>query len=242
MSTPELPNEVVKRDLHFFLLVDCSGSMNGTKIASLNHAVAEALPAIRDAVQGHPEVCVKFRAIKFSDNASWHIGSLTSADPIDNIYWNDLTASGQTETNQAIAILLDALDVEMMPRRGYPPVCLLLSDGFCTNPDGYINAIEKLNSLPWGKKAVRLAVAIGDEREYDEQELLRFVNVKDESGNPVFLKAHNSQELVHYIKWASVAASIGASVSKSKSTGGSSQHVILPAPAAAPISSQADVF
>jgi uncharacterized protein YegL len=242
MSTPELPNEVVKRDLHFFLLVDCSGSMDGAKIASLNHAVAEAIPAIRDAVKGHPEVCVKFRAIKFSDNASWHIGSLTSADPIDNVYWNDLTASGQTETNKAISILLDALDVEMMPRRGYPPVCLLLSDGFCTKPDEYVAVIEKLNDLPWGKKAVRLAVAIGDESEYDEKELLKFVNVKDETGNPVFLKAHNSQELVHYIKWASVSASIGASISKSKSSSGSDQHVILPTPIAAPISSEADVF
>jgi len=242
MSTPQLPNEVVKRDLHFFILVDCSGSMSGAKIASLNHAVAESLPAIRDAVQGHPEVCVKFRAIKFSNSANWHIGSLTSADPIDKVHWNDLTAEGQTETNKALSILIDALDVEMMPRRGYPPVCLLLSDGFCTNPDGYVAAIEKLNGLPWGKKAVRLAVAIGDESQYDEQELLRFVNVKDENGNPVFLKAHNSQELVHYIKWASVAASIGASVSKSKSTSDSGQHVILPSPAAAPISSSADVF
>lgn len=242
MEAPQLPNEVVKRDLHFFLLVDCSGSMSGAKIASLNHAVSEALPAIRNAVQGHPEVCVKFRAIKFSNTASWHIGSLTSADPIENVFWNDLTASGQTATDQAIEILLEALDVEMMPRRGYPPVCLLLSDGFCTNPDGYIAAIEKLNSLPWGKKAVRLAVAIGDESEYDEQELLRFVNMKDENGNPVLLKAHNSQELVHFIKWASVAASIGASISKSKSTSGDAQHVVMPAPTAAPISSSTDVF
>jgi uncharacterized protein YegL len=216
--------------------------MEGAKIASLNHAVAEAIPAIRDAVKGHPEVCVKFRAIKFSDNASWHIGSLASADPIENVYWNDLTAAGQTETNKAISILLDALDIEMMPRRGYPPVCLLLSDGFCTKPDEYILAIEKLNHLPWGKKAVRLAVAIGNESEYDENELLKFVNVKDESGNPVFLKAHNSQELVHYIKWASVSASIGASISKSKSSDGSGQNVILPTPVVATISSEADVF
>jgi uncharacterized protein YegL len=244
MAIPELPNEVAKKVLHFFLLVDCSGSMNGAKIASLNHAVAEALPAIRDAIQGHPEVSVKFRAIKFSNTASWHIGSLTSADPIDNAFWNDLTASGGTETNQAISILIDALDVELMPGpgRGYPPVCILLSDGFCTNPEGYIAAIEKLNSLNWGKKAVRLAVAIGDESEYNEQELLRFVNMKDENGNPVLLKAHNSQELVHFIKWASVAATVGASIARSKVTGGGGQHVNFQAPPAAPISSSGDVF
>ena len=242
MATPELPDEVAKKVLHFFLLVDCSGSMQGSKIASLNHAVAEALPAIRDAMQGHPEVSVKFRAIKFSNTASWHIGSLTSADPIDNAYWNDLTASGGTETNQAISILIDALDVELMPRRGLPPVCLLLSDGYCTNPEGYINAIEKLNSLNWGKRAVRLAIAIGDESEYSEQELLRFVNVKDPNGNPILLKAHNSQELVHYIKWASVAGTVAASIALSKGTVGGGQNVNIQAPTAAPISSSGDVF
>jgi uncharacterized protein YegL len=243
MEAPQLPNEVVKRDLHFFLLVDCSGSMGGSKIASLNHAVSEALPAIRDAVSGHPEVRVKFRAIKFSNGASWHTGSLSDAAPIENVIWNDLSANGYTETDKAISMLTGALDIESMPRRGYPPVCLLLSDGFCTSAEGlYDKSIEQLDSIPWGKKAVRLAVAIGDESQYDEDELLRFVNVKDENGNPVLLKAHNSQELVHYIKWASVAASVGASISKSKSTSGGAQHVIMPAPSAAPISSSTDVF
>ncbi len=243
MEIPQLPNEVVKRDLHFFLLVDCSSSMKGKKIASLNHAVSETLPAILDAVKGHPEVSVKFRAIKFSTGASWHIGSLTEAIPIEKVIWRDLTADGWTETDKAISMLTDVLDIELMPRRGYPPVCLLLSDGYCTSEIGcYENAIKKLDSIPWGKKAVRIAIAIGDESEYDEAELLKFVNVKDENGNPVLLKAHNTQELVHYIKWASVAASIGASISKSKSSGDDSQHVIIPSPSAAPISSSTDVF
>jgi len=243
METPQLPNEVVKRDLHFFLLVDCSGSMQGAKIASLNSAVSEALPAIRDAVSGHPEVRVKFRAIKFSDDANWHVGSLSDAVPIENVIWNDLKAENWTATDKAISMLASALDIESMPRRGYPPVCLLLSDGYCTSPQSlYDKAISQLDSMPWGKKAVRLAVAIGDESQYDEDELLKFVNVKDENGNPVLLKAHNSQELVHYIKWASVAASVGASISKSKSTSDGAQHVIMPAPSAAPISSSTDVF
>ena len=37
-----------KRDLHFFWLVDSSGSMTGQKINSLNYAIAEAIPRMRD--------------------------------------------------------------------------------------------------------------------------------------------------------------------------------------------------
>ena len=64
-----------------------------------------------------------------------------------------------------------------------------------------------LEKIPWGIKAVRLAIAIGDESDYNEPELLKFVN-QDNIG---LLKAHSPEELVAYIKWASVSASVAAS-------------------------------
>ena len=95
-----------------------------------------------------------------------------------------------------------------MPRRGLPPVCILISDGFCTDPrEEYDNAIVELGKIPWGIKAVRLAIAIGDETDYNEVELLKFVN-QDQIG---LLKAHSPEELVSYIKWASVSASVASS-------------------------------
>jgi len=188
--------------------------MRGKKIATLNQAIREAIPEVQKAVAQYPQVEIFMRAIKFSDDASWHIGP--EAVPVDAFVWPDLETSGLTSTAKAVRLLAGELSIERMPRRGLPPVCILISDGFCTDPrEEYESAIAELGKIPWGVKAVRLAIAIGDESEYNEAELLRFVN-QDQIG---LLKAHSPEELVSFIKWASVSASVAASRGRSRGTG-----------------------
>lgn len=206
---PVLEGEITKRPLQFFWLVDCSGSMRGKKIATLNQAIREAVPEILRALEAHPEVQVMMRAIAFSSSASWHVGP--EAVKLEDFTWPPLHADGYTATASAIELLLEELDIDKMNRRGFPPVCVLLSDGYCTEPEEqYERAIRKLDHAPWGKKAVRLVIAIGDGSEYDEQALLRFTN-HPEVG---VLKANTPGKLVEYIKWASVTASVSSSQSK----------------------------
>jgi uncharacterized protein YegL len=230
MSTniPSPAGVVTKRALHFFWLTDYSGSMGGTKIATLNQAIREAIPDIRKALNSHPQVEVKMRAIKFANDAEWHVGP--EPVPLDKFTWPELEADGITATAQAIDLLAEELSLEKMPRRGLPPVCLLVSDGLCTDSDDeYLQAIAKLKRQPWGKKAVRLAIAIGDELDYDEEQLLKFVS-HQEIG---VLKAHNPGELINYIKWASITATVGATQGKSKGTSSmsdSNDNVILSPP------------
>lgn len=242
MTTPVPVPEgtIAKKPLHFFWLADHSGSMRGRKIATLNQAVREAVPEVRRAVGAYPEVDVRMRAIKFADRAEWHVGP--DAMSADQFVWPELEASGVTATAQALRLLAEELTLERMPRRGYPPVCILISDGYCTEaPAEYTQAIADLLQLPWGQKSVRLAIAIGNPTEYDEQELLKFVS-HPEIG---VLKAETPQALVSYIKWASVSASVG--VSQGKSRDGSpveaAHNVILAQPPAAPvITSSTDEF
>jgi uncharacterized protein YegL len=199
--------------------------MAGKKIATLNQAIREAIPAVRSAVSAHPEVAIMMRAIKFSDSADWHVGP--APVPVEQFVWAELSTAGGTATAQALRLLAGELSMEKMPRRGYPPVCILVSDGFCTDPlEEYEAAIAQLVKLPWGKRAVRLAIAVGDPADYDENELVKFVS-HSEIG---VLKADTPQKLINYIRWASVAASIGASVGKSKagSSGDSPEYVTLP--------------
>jgi uncharacterized protein YegL len=222
----------VKRTLHFFWLTDYSGSMSGAKIAALNQAIREALPELRQVVTAHSEVQIMMRAIKFADSASWHVGP--TAVSLEQFVWPELRIAGTTATAQAIRMLAAELTTENMPRRGYPPVCILMSDGHCTDPpEEYDRAIADLLNLPWGKRAVRLAIAIGDEADYNEAELLKFVS-HQEIG---VLKAHNPGELVNYIKWASIAASVGSSQGKSKadSSPQNDTFVVLPSPPPQPI-------
>ena len=206
---PKLEGEITKRPLQFFWLVDCSGSMRGKKIATLNQAIREAVPEIARALEAHPEVQVMMRAIAFSTDAAWHVGP--EAVRLEDFVWPELKAEGYTATASAVELLLQDLDINKMNRRGFPPVCVLLSDGYCTeSEEAYEQAIRRLDSAPWGKKAVRLVIAIGDGSEYDEQALLRFTN-HPEVG---VLKADTPGKLVEYIKWASVTASVSSSQSK----------------------------
>lgn len=239
-SIPVLEGNIVKRSLQFFWIVDHSGSMTGQKIATLNQAIREAIPEVQKALSTHPEVQIMMRAIKFADNVSWHVGP--DAVPIEQFDWHELDAGGCTATASAINMLCDELEVEKMNKRGYPPICILLSDGYSTDADeDYEAAIKRLDSMPWGKKAVRLVIAIGNENDYDENALLKFVNHKEIG----VLKADNPGKLTQYIKWASVAASIGASQSKSSGDPDKiddSTNVILSSPEDVDISSAGDVF
>jgi uncharacterized protein YegL len=215
--------------------------MSGKKIAILNQSIREALPHVRTAVAAHPEVAVMMRAIKFSDSASWHVGP--NAVCVEQFIWPELSPAGSTATAQAIRLLASELTLEKMPRRGYPPVCILVSDGFCTDPrEDYDRAIAELLQLPWGKRAVRLAIGIGGESDYDEGELQKFIS-HPEIG---VLRADTPGKLVDFIRWASVAATVGASVGRSKAGAtGAETNVILPPPPTGPstaVGSGFDVF
>jgi uncharacterized protein YegL len=241
-TIPVPGGEIAKRQLHFIWLADCSGSMLGKKIASLNQAVREALPEVRKALENHPEVEVFMRAIRFSEKAEWHVGP--KAVLLEDFEWPDLKAGGSTATAQALRLLAIELEVEMMPRRGLPPVVILVSDGYCTDPkEEYEGAIAALNHMPWGRKAVRLAIAIGDESEYDETQLRKFLGPSTQEIG--LLKAHSPEQLVGYIKWASVSASIGATQTRSRIDAASEAeaNVALPAPPEIPTpSSSSEVF
>lgn len=232
-DAPVLPiDEIAKRDLEFFLLADCSSSMSGEKIATLNHVMREIvtsdLPSVLD---NQPNVQMNFRVIAFSSDARFSIGP--DPVPLENVSWKELSANGTTATADAINLLCTQLATERMPKRGLPPVCILISDGMCTqSAEEYEGAIKSLEALPWGKKSIRLAIGIGRMgMDLDEDELKKFVMpaFRDEIG---VLNAQNKSQLVKYIRWASVAASIASSMTKSRmdSSGDSGAHVVMPPP------------
>ncbi len=245
-ARPVPAGEVAKRTLHFFWLADCSGSMAGTKMATLNQSIREVLPEIEEVVKDHPEVRVEMRAIRFSTSVDWHVGP--APVPLSKFTWPELRPDGATATSQAIRLLIQQLDIAAMPERGLPPVCILISDGFCTDSqEEYDRAIQELDAIPWGLKAVRLAIAIGDETHYDEGELLKFVSpgLRKEVG---ILKAHNKSDLLNHIRWASTAAVRSSSKSyvdesvRGEPSARIHTNVILGPPPVPQITDSSDVF
>jgi uncharacterized protein YegL len=223
--------ELASRPMHFIFMCDCSGSMQADgKIQSLNNAIKEAIPHMQSAADENPNAQVFVRAISFSDGAQWHIAEPT---PVDSFRWTDLSAGGLTDMGKALGMVAEQLRIPPMTERALPPILVLLSDGQPT--DDFAGAVRDLMQLPWGKRAARIAVAIGDDADHDALKL--FV------GNPEIpvLQANNAESLVKYVRWASTAVLKAASAPASQTGAGSSAVPLpIPPPAAAP--SSADVW
>ena len=209
-SMPEVDAAVARRQLQFVLALDCSGSMRGEKIASLNYAIRSAIPELRDVAEENPEIAVVVSAIRFADKAEWHLAEPT---PIETLEWHDVSAGGETAMGAAFEEIVAFLDSDRISGRQIPPVILLVTDGYPT--DDVDAAFEKLDSSEITSNALRIVVAIGDS--WDPTILERFIG--DPSGAIRPLKARNAPDLVRYIKWASTAPVKTTSRTGADSTG-----------------------
>jgi len=215
--------ELAKRPLHFIWIADCSGSMAGEKINALNFAIREALPEMQKVADENPNAEVLMRAIKFSTGAQWHISQPTK---VNEFNWVDLIANGVTDMGKALSMVADQFKVPPMTDRALPPVLVLLSDGQPT--DDFNSGLKALMDQPWGKKSVRIAIAIDIGGEADHDVLQKFIGHNELAP----LKATNSASLVSYIKWASTVVLKAASspASQASGTAPTSMNVPIPAP------------
>ena len=193
--------EISNRPLHFIWLCDCSGSMsiNG-KIEALNTAIRESLPEMKRVADENPNANVLVRAVKFSDGAQWHVPTET---PVNSFNWTDLTAGGLTDMGKALFLVAEQLKMPPMTDRALPPVLVLISDGQPT--DDFGSGLRALMNEPWGKRAVRIAIAVGQDA--DKDTLQKFIDHPELRP----LEANNAETLVRYIKWASTAVLKAAS-------------------------------
>lgn len=200
--------EVARRTMVLFFLVDTSGSMEGAKIGTLNQAIEDVIPEIRDISGNNADAEIKIAVLDFSKGARW----ITPYPiPAEDYEWSFLDAGGLTDFGQACRELNEKLsrNAFMSDVTGsFAPAIFLLSDGAPT--DDYNDELDRLWQNNWFKKAIRVAVAIGDDA--NKKILAKF------TGNPEsVLSVHNPEALRKMIRFVSVTASqIG---SKSSSVG-----------------------
>ena len=214
--------EMATRPLHFIWIADCSGSMGvDGKIQALNTAIKEAIPNMQTVADENPNAQVLVRAIKFSSGAQWHVSQPTD---IADFKWTDLNADGVTDMGKALSMVADQLKIPPMTDRALPPVLVLISDGQPT--DDYASGIKAVMDQPWGKKAVRIAIAIGEDA--DTEVLQKFI------GHPELkpLQANNPEALVKHIKWVSTAVLKSASAPASQAGDSMSPGMNVPVPVA----------
>jgi uncharacterized protein YegL len=215
------------RPVHFFWLLDCSGSMsiNG-KISTLNFAVHEAIPEMQRVAHENATAQLMVRVITFSSGAQWHVPTPT---PIDEFQWSDVTTGSITDLGAALRLVADELQTPPMPERALKPVLALVSDGQPT--DDWRAGLRAVDATPWGKRAVRVAIAIGHDADV--------AMLKEFLANPELepLQAHNPTQLAGAIRWASTVAVRVASTPR----GGASAPALSSAPAS-PGDDSADIW
>jgi len=168
--------------------------MSGEKIQSLNMAIRESIPEMRQVADDNPSGQLLVRVLEFSSGARW---KNTQPIPIENFTWTDLSASGVTDMGRAFSMVADQLKIPPMPGRALPPVLVLVTDGQPT--DDYKSGLNQILNLQWGKKAVRIAIGIGQDCDFDVlEEFIGNSEIKP-------LHANNPEALARYIKWASTA-------------------------------------
>jgi len=182
--------ELANRPLHFIWILDCSSSMKGQKIESLNNAIREAIPAMQEAARTNSEAQVLIRTVTFSDAAEWHIKEPV---PVEEFRWQNVSARGETHLGEALTLVAAELRVPPMERRALPPVLALVTDGQPT--DDWQGGLNGLLKEEWGRAATRLAVAIGRDANYGV--------LQEFADKSKIFSVDNTAALVERIEWVS---------------------------------------
>ncbi len=202
-----LGGEVGRKPLHFFFVLDISGSMQrGGRIQALNNAIREVVPHLRDEALANPHAQLFVRVLAFATEVRWVLEQPT---PIEKFRWRgvDAVPQGLTELGLALRELARCMRELAEAKRGFPPAIILVSDGHPTHSAGphFSTGLRELMAEPWGRAAIRLALGVG--KDADMQSLRRFIGREDVP----LVRADNPQQLTEFVVWASKAASRGAS-------------------------------
>ena len=199
-----------RKVMTLFYLVDTSGSMSGSRIGTVNAAMEECIPLLRDVAQANDDADIKVAILQFSSGCEW-ITSKSDPVGLEDIIWNDLYASGLTDFGAALLELdrkLSRKEFLNSQTGAYAPVILLLSDGGPT--DNWVAGLNKIKQNNWFKHAIKIAIDI--EGESDRDVLEQF------TGNPeAILDAKDTATLKKMIHKVSVRASEFQSHSKQSS-------------------------
>lgn len=199
---------IVKRQMVLFFVIDTSGSMQGSKIGTVNTAIREVLPELKDA--GGSDVDLKVACLTFSSGCQWMYPTPIASE---SFQWNQIEADGVTDLGEACRELSKKLSKNEFlkaPSGSVAPAIFLMSDGEPT--DDFESGLAQLKQNNWFKYAIKVAVAIGDDANKDV--LAKF------TGNiEAVIEAHTPEALKKWIRKVSITSSQIGSKSQPASNG-----------------------
>ena len=190
-----------RRQMVLFFIVDTSGSMDGVKIQTVNNAIGEVLPKIREISDGNADGEIRIAALGFDNAAYWQT---EMPQKVESFVWSDLSANGGTNLADALHKLNEKLTRKeggfMVAAAGsFAPVLFLMSDGQ-PNDSSWERELEKLKENKWYKVAIKVALAIGSDA--DKDVLSKFTGT-----NETVLGVYTPEMLATAIKFVTVSTS-----------------------------------
>ena len=205
-------DRIAKQRLNVVILVDCSKSMQGERIARVNSALRDIKTHLVDMQNENANVDFHITVITFSTDAYFLNGDRSKE--IENFNFKDIRGGGWSNLHIAYQRLEEILKKEskggIMPDfGGVAPILFLMTDG---HPTKYPlkEEMKALKQLPWFNVALKYGIAIDlkDKRTHDV--LREFVN-----GNGDVIECYDSKLLQQIIKIIVLTASKVKSTSTS---------------------------
>ena len=197
-------DRIAKQQLNVIILVDTSKSMQGERISQVNRALREIKTQLVDMQNENANVNFAVTVIPFSNDAVFLNND--KSKQIEEFDFKDLKGGGWSNLHLAYDKLYDILKKEskggIMPDfGGVAPIILLMTDG---HPTKYplTKEMEKLQSLPWFKVALKYGISIKNKDERTQKVLEDFV-----SGNGDVIDCIDAKLLKKIIKIVVLTAS-----------------------------------
>lgn len=149
-----------RKIMTLFYVVDTSQSMSGSRIGTLNAAMEECVPFLKEVSQDNDDAQIKVAILQFSSGCTW-ITPDSGPVAIEELVWNDLHAGGITDLGAALIELdkrLSRHEFLKSQTGAYAPVIILISDGWPT--DNWKKGLSQLLKNNWFKHAIKIAIDI----------------------------------------------------------------------------------
>lgn len=156
---------IPRRIWPIFFVLDCSGGMSGSRIKALNQAVSNTIMELVEDQDVNPDVDIRVAVLRVRADCRWLSPALT---PVCDFFMDDLTAEGVAAFGQSFLELDNQLSRRNMLHLSADiksPLIIFTTDGMPADP--WEKPLETLKQNKWYKKAVKIAIKIGDSVEND---------------------------------------------------------------------------
>ena len=195
-----------RRALHIFYVLDTSGSMTGTPVATLNRAMEETVEVLRKQAKSNADAELKIAVLEFNTGAHWI--QPNGPENMEDFIWEDLSAGGLTDVGAALSELDSKLSREAFLRSmtgAYLPIIIFMSDGYAT--DNYQKALDEIRQNKWFARSTKIGFALG---ENPDMKMISEVVGNSEA----VVRTQDLDLFARLIKFASVTASMMCSTSR----------------------------